>query len=901
MRRLLTLWRNLWHRGIVERDLDDEVGATLAALAAEHEARGLSPAAAARQARLDLGGVAPLKEQVRQARAGARLEVLWQDLRYGARLLRRNPLFTLTAALSLAVGIGATTSIFTVANGLLLRSAAGVPEPERLVDLVRRPPGFSPGVELLSVPDLHDLRERTTLFDEIFGYQLLVLTGSVRVDGTTTPLFHNLVTANYFRALGVTAAVGRVFDAGDSEQAGAAPVMVLSHHFWMRRFNGDPSVVGQAVRVNNVPLTIVGVAAEGFRGLSVTSPDAWIPIGMVSALSPEGHGIELQRRIPWLALGGRMKPGVSRQQASAQIESVGTAIQQLPGHNPFVPPGAPEPDPKTLIWSAETASPIPAGMRTVAAGFIGLLMAVVSIVLVIACANLAGVLLARATTRRREIAVRTAVGAARARLVRQMLTETVLLFAIGGLAGIALARVLTTLLVNLLPAFPLPVNLSVPLDGRVVLFALALSFVAALLSGLAPALHGSRADVVTALKDDSQGPIDRHRLRHAFVVVQVAFSLLLVVIAGLLIRGFDNAVAERQGVDVRGVEAVSVDLSMGGFTQATGPEVVDRLLQRARRLPGVVSATIADRGPGGGGAVMGAITVPGGARRDGGQAFQFNWHLATSGYFQTLGLKLVAGRDFTEADSRSGEPVVIVGDRTARELWPGRDPIGQYLQSTSMLFDPSKPRQPVQLRVVGVVADRTSPGSLPLYVPLAQRYVSTVTVMTRVVPDGSSQTAALAEIVDDEGLPVLASGSLEQDADGPVQTQLRIAATVAASVGVVGLLLAAIGIYGVTAYAVTQRTREIGIRLSLGASQHEVVALVLKQGMRLVLVGSAVGLVLGLGAGRLISGRRFGVPQNDPLVLAGAAVLFILVGLVACYLPVRRAARIRAVEALRYE
>jgi predicted permease len=900
MPRFFSFWRNLLRRDRLERDLDDELRATLDMLIAEHEARGLARVDAERHARVDLGGVASVREQVRAARAGAGVEVLMQDARYAMRMLRRQPLFTLTAALSLAIGIGATTAIFTVANGLLLRTAEGVPDADRLVDLVRKQPGFNPGLDLLSYPDIVDMRARTTVFDDVFAYQFILQPSSFRIGDSSTPAYPSLVTANYFRALGVTPALGRVFDAGDSEAASAAPVVVLSHRFWTRVFNADPGVVGRTIRFNNMPVTIVGVTPEGFTGLSPGAPDAWLPVGMVAVQSPEGKGIEMTRRIPWLAGGARLKPGVTREQASAQVAAAGAVIQQTAEGHPYAPPGA-LPDPKTLVWSAETATPIPYGMRIVAAGFLGLLMAVVSVVLIIACANLAGVLLARATGRRREIAVRTAVGAARARLVKQMLTETVLLFSLGGVAGLLLARALTTLLLSLLPTFPVPVHLSVPMDGRVAAFALGLSFVAALLSGLAPALHASRADVVSALKDDSQGPVDRHRLRNAFVVAQVAFSILLVVVAALLIRGFDSALSGQQGIDTRGIDVVSVDLSMAGYTPATGPEAIGRLLARARQIPGVVSATVADRSPqDGGNRTMGAVSAPGVASGDG-QQRQFNWHLTSPGYFDTLVLRLVAGRDFTTADTSTAERVAIVGVRTARELWPGRTAIGQHLQVAPMLFDPAKPRELTAVRIVGVVDDRTETGSLPLYVPIAQRYVPAVTVMTRVGPDEPSIAGALEDIAEAEGLPPLSVGSLDRVGDGPVETQLRIAATVAGSVGIIGMLLAAIGIYGVTSYAVTQRTREIGIRLSLGAPPREVVTLVLKQGMTLVAIGSVIGLAMGAGAGRLISGRQFGIPQNDPLTLAVASLLFLVVGLVACYIPVRRAARIRAMEALRYE
>ena len=610
---LHSFWRNLTRHDSVERELDDEMRATIDLLAAEHVRAGMTPDAARRAALLQFGGVESVKQQVRDVRRGALIDSALRDLHYAARLLWRNPLFALTAVLSLAIGIGATTAIFTVTNGLLFRAADGVADPETLVDIVRINAAAGVGVEPMSYPDLVDVRQRATTLEEVFAYQLQLPAASLRVDDSATAIFVSVVTSNYFRALGVRSAAGRVFDVSDAEQLGASPVAVLSHEFWMRRFSGDPSVVGRAVRINNVPLTIVGVAASGFRGLSVVSPDVWLPVSMVAVVSAEGKGQELTSRfIPWLMLEARLKRGVSRAQASAEVAAIGAAIQRDTPTNPFVPPeGAREMDPKSLVWSAQVASPIPYGVRILAAGFFVLLMALVGTVLVIACANLAGVLLARATGRRKEIALRAAIGAGRARIVRQLLTETVLIFAIGGLSGLALARVITRLLYLSLPQFGMPVNISAPLDGRVVIFALVLSFIAALLSGIAPALHASKSDVVTALKDDVQGPSDRLRMRNAFVVAQVAFSILLVVTAGLLVRAFDNAVSVKQGFDSRGVEMASLDLTMGGYTEATGRDVIRRLRDRLKAIPGVEQASIADRAPGPSGRSFGEIAVAG--------------------------------------------------------------------------------------------------------------------------------------------------------------------------------------------------------------------------------------------------------------------------------------------------
>jgi putative ABC transport system permease protein len=918
MIRLRAFWRNLRHRARVERELDEEMRATIELLVSEKMRSGMAADQARRAATMELGGIESVKQQVRDVRRGAFVDSALRDLRYAARLLWRNPLFTLTAALSLAIGIGSTTAIFTVANGLLLRAAAGVPNPEMIVDLVRRSPSEGPGVNPMSFPDLVDVRQRTTMLEEVFGYQLQLSPASLRVDDSTTAVFAGVVTSNYFRALRVAAAAGRAFDAGDAEQVNASPVAVLSHEFWMRRFAGDPGIVGRAVRINNVPLTIVGVSASGFRGLSIVAPDVWLPVSMITVVSAEGGGQELtNRQIPWLMLGARLKPGVSRARASAEVAAVGATIQRDMPPNPGVPPEfdgfTKEMDPSSFVWSAEVASPIPYGVRVLAAGFVGLLMALVGVVLVIACANLASVLLARATGRRREIAVRAAIGAGRKRIVRQLLTETVLLFALGGLAGLVLARVITRLLFLLLPEFPVPVNLSAPLDGRVVVFALVLSFIAAVSAGMAPALHASKSDVVTALKDEVQGSSDRMRLRNAFVIVQVAFSILLVVTAGLLVRAFDNVVSVKQGFDPRDVEMAALDLKMGGYTEATGRDVIRRLRERVKAIPGVRYASIADHAPGPSGMSFGSITLPGAADGRGRASFT-TWTLVEPDYFNAVGIPLFAGREFTEDDRAGAELVVIVSQRTAKRLWADRDPVGQLVSvrapqgpqvSTLQSKDPNTRVPEAQMRVVGVVGDVTfgNPEQpLVVYVPLQQKYLAQVTILARGPADRSlAQDLRSAVAAVDPNLPVLSAESLERQNNGPVQTQLRIAGGVAGSVGIIGLFLAGIGIYGVTAYTVAQRTREIGIRLSLGAGHRDVVRLVLGQGMWLVALGTIAGLALGLGAGKLLSGRQYGIPQFDPVVLAGAAVLFALIGLAACYVPVRRAVRIRATEALRYE
>ena len=900
--RFRSFWRNRLSRDRVECRLDDELRATLEILVADKIARGISREEAERAARRELGSVESIKDSVRDVRSGAFLDTLWQDLRYGVRLLRRNPIFAMTAALSLAIGIGATTAIFTIANGLLLRAAPGVEHPAGLVDVVRLEPGDN-GVEPMSYPDYLDVRRRATTLQGLYGYQLEVEPVSLRVEDAAERAFAIFVTMNFFDVLGVRAAAGRTFTAADNEQPWASPVAVISHAFWVRRFAGDPAIVGQAVHLNGHPFTIVGVADADFSGMSLAAPDIWLPVGMVGAVRPDNEHTRLRvRESGWLMLGGRLRPDASRSQASSEMAAIGAALtREFPFDARFLPPGMPPP---RMVWSAETASPIPAGMRLPAAAFLALLMTIVCVVLLVACANVAGVLLTRATARHREIAVRSAIGAARRRVVRQLLTETMVLFVLGAAAGLALARLLTTALVALLPSLPVPVNLSMPLDGRVVIFSLVIALASAVLAGLAPALQASRTDVVSALKNDAAMPVPRLRLRNVFVVGQVMLSTLLVVVAGVLGRGLADVTAVDRGFDPTGVDIASIDLSMAAYTAATGPAFARDLVERVRTLPGVTDATITNRPPGPGSDSFGGVTVPGVAPPNGAASFFMSWALVESEYFSTLRIPIVAGRDFNAGDRAASERVAILGEAAARRFWPDREAVGQFILLNEAA--PDAPPRPTPVRVVGVVRDIVRGGRrggppLALYVPLQQRYIPQITVLAR--RDGPPVAAALQRLIVsmNPDLPVLAAQTLESQQNTPVEMQLRISAAVAGGVGVVGLLLAAIGVYGVTAYAVVRRTREMGIRLSLGASRGTVVGLVLRQGMRLVGIGASLGLLLGMAAGRLLSASPLRTPPPDAGLVLLAATLFTIVGLVACGAPVLRVARMRAMEALRYE
>jgi len=599
------------------------------------------------------------------------------------------------------------------------------------------------------------------------------------------------------------------------------------------------------------------------------------------------------RENAWIVMGARLKSGVTIGQAQSELTNIGRALErEFPDAN------------RGRNFRVVGSSPVPGDVAPIGA-FMALLMGIVGLVLAIACANVSGVLLARATSRRREIAVRLAIGAGRGRLIRQMLVESTLLFLIGGAAGLALARLMTAGLLSMLPSVPIPVDLTLALDGRAIAFTLALSLGAAILSGLAPAFHASRTAVAGSLKSDGQGGPERLRLRNLFVISQVAFSLVLVVGAGLFVRALQRAADIDPGFDAHGVELARLDLSLAGYTTDSGRAFARELVGRVRALPGVQSATLAAQVPlGGSGLGLGGLAIPGVEPPRGRKFFDADWNVTSPGYFATMKMALAAGRDFTDADREGTPPVVIVNQTAAQRWWPNQDAVGKTLiQEDGTRDQPDRVRT---LTVVGVARDGkyrdlAEEPRLFVYVPIQQQYVPRLVIVARSTGGqrlAGGLRALLASM--NPNLPVVQALTLEEYSRVGLLPQ-RLAASVAGSLGIVGLLLAAIGIYGVTAYMVTTRTREIGIRIALGAQQGSVVRMVLRQGLLLTGIGAAAGLALAAGVSRLLGSLLFGVSAADPITFAGSALLFVAIGLAACYAPARRATEIDAMEALRYE
>jgi predicted permease len=833
------------------------------------------------------------------------MDTLLQDIRYGARMLLKSPAFTAVAVLMLALGIGANTAIFSLTDQVLLRELP-VQKPEQLVIL--RSPGEKPGhtssdgddAASFSYPLYKDLRDHNPAFSGLLARYEVPL--SVAGQGSTERAGGELVSGNYFQVLGVTPALGRVFSPQDETAPGANPVAVLSYGYWMRHFGGNPAILNKQLTVNGTLLTVVGVAHAGFTGVQVGKlSDIFIPITMKSQMTPNWNGLE-DPKDHWVAILARLKPGFTRARAQVALQPAYHSLLQseLPLMNLSAESQRQFLSRPLLLESGATGRPI---LQADARQPLIMLTLMVGLVLLIACANLASLLVARGEARQREIAVRLAVGAARWRLVRQLFTENLLLAILGGAAGVLFAVWTLGVLVQTMQESMGVLGLEKRLDGRILAFAVALSLLTAILFGLLPAQRATRADLQSTLKDlgaSLSHRISSVRLRKALIVGQVALTAVLLTAAGLFTRSLLNLKNTNLGLCTDHVLEFSVAPELNRYAPPRAIAFVDQLRRSIAGLPGVSSVSAAAL-PILSNSTWGSdVTVEGYTPREGEDRHVWRNEVGPD-YFATLGTPLLSGREFGDSDSAGSSKVAIVNSTFVRRFLPGRNPLGLHIRT-----GPGNARPDIE--IVGVVKDSkySNPRNpiLPFaYTPYAQDPAfGRATFYVRTAGDPAAMAATLRKAVQnlDSNLPVYDVETLNEQVNDTVFAD-RLLTFLSLCLGFLAAVLAAVGLYGVMAYVVARRTREIGIRMALGATRENIAGLILREVAHMAAIGLAIGLAVALAADRLVASLLYGVQATDPLVFAAAVLLLAVVALLAGGLPARRAASVDPVVALRYE
>jgi macrolide transport system ATP-binding/permease protein len=822
------------------------------------------------------------------------MNILWQDLRYGLKKLVKNPGFTTVAVLALAFGIGANSTIFSLANSLFLRQLP-VPQSNQLVWL------FTDQNNNVSYPDYLDYSRQTDIFSGLLAYDWIAL--NMGNSGQADRIQGASVSANYFDVLRVTVERGRSFLPEEDQTPGAAPVAVISHQLWQDHFGNDSDVIGKTVVLNGQQFTIVGVAPPGFVGTEEAFPrDIWVPLSMRTQLRSGTIGVGANqnpltdRNARWFTIMARLKSGVSLRQAQTRMDFV--AAQLASAH--------PETNANRhiTVYAAGNGRPF---FRTMLLPVTWILLATVGLVLLIACANVANLLLARSTARRKEIAIRLALGASRGRLVRQLMTESVLLAFVGGCAGLVLSIWVTNLLMALKPSVPLPININVRADWRVLVFTFLFSLVAGIVFGLVPALQASKPELVPVLKDERSAFGHRHTLfslRNILVIAQVAMSLVVLVAAGLFLKSLRNAQTISPGFDATQVVTMSLATGSQGYDETKSRLFYQQLVNRVQSLPGVQAASIAQSAPLSffyAPALAAPTIVEGHEPPAGENPPIIGNNTVGPNYFQTLGIPLLRGRDFT-AEVQQGTPsVVIINETMAHSFFANQEPIGRRLRVMR------RGERPVSCEIIGVVRESKylSLGEDPvpfLFLPFSQNPSPVMTLLVRADGNPKSLIAAVRHEVKglDDNLPPFNVVTLAENIDISL-FPARFGALLLGGFGLLALVLATVGIYGVMSYSVSQRTHEIGIRMALGAQVNNVLRLVVGQGMVLASIGMAIGLAAAFALTRVVKNLLYGVSATDLATFAVITVLLFVVALLACYIPARRATKVDPLVALRYE
>lgn len=869
----MTFWKKLTHfipsvRRASERDMQDEI---------ESLREMAGPGA--------LGNLTLAVEDARSELTWMSLERLGQDLRYAVRILFKNVSFTVLCVLTLALGIGATSTIFSWINGTLLNPIPGAQRTREIVSLTRGDLSDSP-TPPYSYPDLLDLKRQNTSFVGLLGYhnQPMGLTGN----GRPVRVWVTYVTADYFRILGVVPAMGRVFSGDEDAAPGSGAVAVLSHAIWQSQFGGDPSIVGRTIHINRHPVTIIGVAPKEFQGaMPAVRSDLWLPLTMDQVIA--GDRRILVRGTSWLNVLGRLAPGVTRVTAQQEMNAlVQRLVQQYPNDHR---------GPNEVVLDPMWRSPF--GGNVYFATLLPILLAIAALVLLLACANVANLLLVRAIARRKEIAIRLALGCSRGRLIRQFFIEAILIAVAGGMVASLLTRWTSGLLSHFLPSSrDVAIGINTTLDGFVVTATFIVALFSTIVFGIVPALRAAHVDPITTIKEEAgsiAGGVGRSRIAWALVVTQVALSLLLLVSAGLFVRSLQNAQRLNPGFDPHNVMTAAFDLWPAGYSSSTGTALQKELLRKVAALPGVEAVTMTDWLPLGFTRRTRDVNVDGYVPQ---KRESMEIRIANVGpdYLRTLRNPILAGRDIAAQDLDGSQPVAIVNRAFAERYWKGGDPIGRRIEVRR------------QWRTVVGVAETARYGRLDeppesfVFVPILQDYDSDVVLLVR----SSVDRAALMPMVEravhelDPDLPVFDVSTMDSQVRVSSTFQ-RIAGSFIGSIGLISLLLASVGLYAVVAYTTRQRTHEIGIHMALGARPERLFTQVVSQGLRMTGIGLLIGLTLSAVLTRFLRGQLLGVTPVDLPTYAAVALLLVVIAAVACLIPAVRAARVEPVVALHHE
>lgn len=879
--------RSLFRKQQVEQELSEEIAVFAEMAAQEKMKHGLSREEALRAVRLELGTVEIAREEVRSATWESFVEDLWRDIRFSVRSLRKSAGFTAIVVLTLALGIAANTTVLSWISATLLNPIPAVAHTSDLVTVDR---GDRNGYATppFSYPDLRDLSEQTQTFSGILGYHndYMSLTGVAKPER----IFGALTTASYFDVLGVRPILGRTFLPEEGTPHAGAAVIVIGYAVWQNHFAGDPQIIGKTIQINRHPYTVIGVAPRDFTGCATgLRTELWIPLPMDrdvwGANRPDYRGVV------WLNALGKLRPGVTKNQAEAELNLLMQGIVERFPEDHRDRSNEISLDP---LWRSRF------GLNGYLYKVLPMLMGLAAVLLLLACANVASLLSVRSVGRRREIAIRLGMGASRKQIIRQFLIESLLFGLLGGTVAIVITVWTSRSLVAFFPPSTLPLTNDAHIDQRVLFVTIAFSILAAILFGILPALRSSSLPVQSVLKEESTSvslTLHKSRLLSGLVVAQISLSLVLLVCAGLFTRSLQKAQQSDPGFEASHLLLASYDLSPAGYTRVTGTEFNRQVLARLSALPGVESVTLADFSPLSFSIHSDYLQIEGYVPQPH-EWMEISRAIVGPNYFRTLRTSVISGREFTEADTLDSQLVAVVNQAFVDRYWPGGSAIGKQVTDGGARFT-----------IVGVARNAkyrllTSPTEPVIYLPIYQAFRSTqdTTIHLRTTGDPRAMASSVEETIHqlNRELPLFNVNPLS------VTMQLgtlfgRVAATFAGSFGLLAMLLAAVGIYGVVAYTTRQRTREIGIRMALGAEKGGIYSLVLGQGFRLTLAGLVVGTALALALTRLLKAQLFGVSETDAITFTSVGLLLTAVALVACHIPARRATRVDPMVALRHE